>query len=102
MIEDIMFGTKNPMLGARVGLSLLREILPWVYDEGCVLLSKLQLARTPAARKRILVEFEELLMFSTHNPYVEKYLIESEDDYRLFRELPRLLMHAVGRAAGEA
>lgn len=102
MIEDIMLGTKNPLLGARVGLSLLREVLPWVYDEGCILLSKLQASKSPAARKHALDEFEELLMFSAHNPSIEKYLLESEEDYRLFRELPRLILHVVNRAASVA
>lgn len=101
MIEDIILGANSPILGARVGLSLLRDMLPWVYDEGCVLLSKIQSNKSPAARKLALAEFEELLMFSAHNPIIEKYLIESEEDYRLFRELPRLILHVVSRAASE-
>ncbi len=102
MVEDLMFGAKRPVLGVRVGLSLLRDVLPWVYDEGNALLSKLQAAKTPAARKRIIAEFEELLMISTRNPYIEKYMIDSEEDYRLFRELPRMIMSAVSLLAGEA
>ena len=102
MVEDLMFGNKNPIIGVRVGLSLLRETLPWIYDEGCALLSKLQAARTPASRRKLLSEFEELLMVSTHNPYIEKYMIENEEDYRFLRELPRMIMHALARVAGEA
>ncbi|MDE2457578.1 MAG: hypothetical protein KGL43_28635 [Burkholderiales bacterium] len=102
MVEEIMFGSKNPMLGVRVGLSLLRDVLPWVYDEGSALLLKLQGAKTPAAKKRILGEFEELLMISTRSSYIEKYLIDSEEDYRLLRELPRMIMHALSIVAGEA
>lgn len=102
MVEELMFGSKNPLLGARVGLSLLRDMLPWVYDEGCLLLNKLQGAKTITAKKKLLVEFEELLMISSHNPYIEKYMIESEEDYRLFRELPRMIMHALTRVAGDA
>jgi len=102
MVEEIMFGSKNPFLGIRVGLSLLRDTLPWVYDEGCALLAKLQTAKTPTARKKLLMEFEELLMVSTRHPYIEKYMVESEEDYRLFRELPRMIMHAVTRIVGEA
>lgn len=102
MIEELMFGSKNPFLGVRIGLSLLRDTLPWVYDEGCVLLIKLQTAKSPTTRKKLLREFEELLMISTRNPYIEKYLIESEDDYRLFRELPRMILHAVTQTVGDA
>lgn len=102
MVEEIMFGAKNPTLGVRIGLSLLREVLPWVYDEGGVLLSKLQLAKTPTAKKKILSEFDELLMISTRSSYIEKYLAEGEEDYRLLRELPRMIMHALTMIAGEA
>lgn len=102
MIEEIMFRSKNPLLGVRVGLSLLRDVLPWVYDEGCALLVKLQSAKTPTAKKRILSDFEELLMISTRSSYIEKYLIESEEDFRLLHELPRMIMHALSMVAGEA
>lgn len=102
MVEELMFGSKNPYLGVRVGLSILRDTLPWVYDEGSALLTKLQAAKTPAVRKKVLSEFEEILMVSARNPYIEKYLIESEEDYRLFRELPRMIMHALARVANEA
>lgn len=101
MIEELMFSTKNSFLGIRVGLSLLREVLPWVYDEGCALLGKLRAAKTPASRKKLLHEFEELLMMSSNNPYIEKYMIQSEEDYLLFRELPRMIMHGLSRIAGE-
>jgi len=102
MVEELMFGSKNPIMGIRIGLSLLRETLPWIYDEGCALLSKLQAAKTPTTRKKILSEFEELLMVSTHNPYIEKYIIESEEDYRLLRDVPRMIMHGLARVADEA
>lgn len=102
MVKELIFGNKNPVVGARVGLSLLRESLPWIYDEGCILLTKLQSAKSPAARKKLLDEFEELLMVSAHSGYVEKYMIENEDDYRLLRELPRMIMHVLARVAGKA
>lgn len=101
MIEELIFSAKNPVLGIRIGLSLLRDLLPWVYDEGSSLLVKMQAARTPATRNKIMVKFEELLMLSAHNSFIEKYMIENEEDYRLFRELPRIIMNAVARFAHE-
>jgi hypothetical protein len=101
MIEEIMFMSNNPILGVRVGLSLLREVLPWVYDEGIVLLAKLQSAKTPTSKKQILAEFEELLMISTRSSYIEKYLIESEEDFRLLHELRRMIMNVLAMVAGE-
>jgi hypothetical protein len=102
MIEEIMFRSKNPLLGVRVGLSLLRDVLPWVYDEGCALLTRLQSAKTPAVKKRILDEFEELLMINTRSSYIEKYLVESEEDFLLIHEVPRMIMHALSMISSEA
>ncbi|VWD31327.1 toll/interleukin-1 receptor domain-containing protein [Burkholderia contaminans] len=102
MLEEIMFNTKHPMLGARIGLSLLREFLPWVYDEGCVLLSKLQTAKTPIIRKKLLIEFEEILMISTRNPYIENILIDNEEDYRILREVPRMIMHLLSKTVNDS
>ncbi|HUA82097.1 MAG TPA: toll/interleukin-1 receptor domain-containing protein [Dyella sp.] len=99
MIEELMFGNKNPALGVRVGLSFLRDLLPWVYDEGCILLTKLQAAKTPASRKKVLNQFNELLLVSPR--FFEKSLIENEDEYRMIRELPRMIMHAAERIAAE-
>lgn len=101
MIEELIFSTKSPALGIRIGLGLLNDLLPWVYDEGCSLLVKMQAARTTATRNKIMAEFEELLMVGTHNSFIEKYVIENEEDYRFFRELPQMIMHAASRLAHE-
>ena len=102
MVEEIIFGAKNPSIGIRVGLSLLRESLPWVYDVGCELLAQFESAKSPEAKKKIYIEFEGLLMISTRDPYIEKYLIESEEEYLLLRELPRMIMNAFSLLSGEA
>lgn len=97
MIEELMFGSTDPFLGIRVALSLLREPLPWIYDEGSMLIPKFQNAKTQPARKRVLREFHDLLMMSSRNSYVEKYLIDNEDDYMLVREVPQMILHALER-----
>lgn len=99
MIEELMFSTKNPLLGIRVGLSMLRDPLPWVYDEGMALIAKMQALKSTSARMRALNEFEEVLMLSTLHPYIEKFLIDSEEDFLLMREVPQLLLHALSRWA---
>lgn len=102
MIEELLYGSKDPLLGIRVGLSLLRDRLPWVYDEGNAILSRLASSKTPAARKRCASEFEEFLMISTRNPYVEKYLVDNEEDYLLVNEVPRMILRAIERLVHEA
>jgi hypothetical protein len=97
MLEELMFGSKSPYLGIRVGLSLLREPLPWIYDEGSTLISTIQNSKTPATRKRAFSEFRELFMTSVRSPYVEKYMIDSEDDFLLIREVPNMILHGLER-----
>ncbi|WP_198147204.1 toll/interleukin-1 receptor domain-containing protein [Pseudoxanthomonas mexicana] len=101
MLEDMLFGSKNPVLGVRFGLSLLRDTAPWIYDEGNALLLKLQSAKTPAAKKLVVTEFEDLLIGGARSPYLEKFFLENEDDYRLFHEVPRMIMHALERIIHE-
>lgn len=66
--------------------------MPWIYDEGMTLLSKLEASKTPSTTKRIMHEFEELLMISTRNPFVEEFMIEDKEEYVLFMELPRIIL----------
>ncbi len=101
MFEEMIFGSKSPVLGIRIGLSLLRDLLPWVYDEGNALLLKMQGAKGTPARDRAFREFEELLMLSTHHPYIEKFIIENEEDYLILREVPKMLIHALSRLVSE-
>lgn len=97
MLEELMFGMNNPELGIRIGLSLLREHMPWIYDEGNAFLARMKTTKTPSLKKQIFNEFEELLMMSTRNPYIEKFMMDSEDDYRLYREVPKMILHALER-----
>jgi hypothetical protein len=102
MFEELIFGSKNPAIGIRAGLSVLREHLPWVYDEGNALLTRLQTVKTIAAKRQIFAEFEELLMSSTHSAFLERYLVDNEDDYRIYREVPRMILHALHRLIEES
>jgi hypothetical protein len=97
MIEELSLSSKDPVLGVRVALSLYRDLLPWVYDEGNAMLSKLAVAKAKAARERLFAEFEHFLSTSLRNPYVEKYLVDSEEDFFLVSEGPRLILRAMHR-----
>lgn len=92
MLEEMMHFSKNPKIGLKMALSLYREKMPWIYDEGIVLLGKLEASKTPSTTKRVLHEFEELLMLSTRNPFVEEFMIEDNDEFVLFMELPRIIL----------
>jgi len=90
-----MHMSKNPKIGIRVALSLYRDRMPWVYDEGIALLVKMDTAKTAAVYKKLFLEFEELLMISARNPFVEKFLLEEEEDYILISKLPRIILRGL-------
>lgn len=97
MIEEMMLFSKNQRLGIRMALSLYRDKLPWVYDEGIALLSKLDSSKPPPARQKIIDDFEELLMLGTRNPFAEQMLLDEKEDFILFSELPRIIVKSVER-----
>ena len=101
MLEEFLFTSKDPFLGVRIGLSFLRDAFPWLYDEGSALLTKFKAAKSPMSKKRILRDFDELFSLSFRNPYFER-LIESEEDFRLIHDIPRMIMHALERQISEA
>jgi hypothetical protein len=93
--------TKDRKLGIRIALSFYREKMPWVYEEGILLLNKIEGSKTPATLKRHLHEFEELLMVSTRNPIMEEFLMEDKEDFFLLMELPKVILHSLERIAFE-
>jgi hypothetical protein len=92
MFEEMIHFSKDPKIGIKMALSLYRERMPWIYDEGILLLSKLDASKTPSTTKRLLHDFEELLMRSTRNPFVEEFLIDDKEEFALFMELPRVIL----------
>jgi len=92
MLDELMHFSKNPKIGIKMALSLYREKMPWIYDEGTALLSKLEASKTSSTTQRLLHEFEDLLMLSTRNPFVEEFMIDDKDEFVLFMELPRIIL----------
>lgn len=92
MFEEMIHFSKDPKIGIKMALSLYREKMPWIYDEGISLLSKLETSKTPSTTKRLYHDFEELLMRSTRNPFVEEFLIDDKEEFVLFMELPRVIL----------
>jgi hypothetical protein len=101
MLEEMIHMTKDAKLGIRIALSFYKEKLPWVYDEGILLLNKIEGSKTPATIKRCLNEFEELLMVSVRNPMMEEFLMEDKEDYYLLMELPKVILRNLERVAFE-
>lgn len=94
MLEELIQFSKNPKIGLKMALSLYREKMPWIYDEGAVLVDKIFASKTPATTVRLVRELEKLLMTSTRNPFIEEYFIEDKDDHLIFMELPRIILRS--------
>lgn len=96
MVEEMMHVSPNPVLGLKIALSFYRDKLPWIYDDGIILLNKLSSSNNHLARKKLFHEFEELLMLGRH-PVFDEFLIGNEDDYIIFKELPRAIIMGIER-----
>lgn len=101
MLEEMIHMTKDGKLGIRIALSFYREKMPWVYDEGILLLNKIEGSKNPSIIKRHLHEFEELLMVSTRTPMMEEFLMEDKEDFYLLMELPKVILRSLERVAFE-
>lgn len=97
MMDELIHMAPNPKIGLKIALSLYRDKMPWVYDEGMELINKASPSKAMDQKKKLLMEFEDLLMISTHHPFVEELLVDGEEDYLLFKELPRVIMRGVER-----
>ncbi len=97
MIDELIHMSPNPKMGLKIALSLYRDKMPWIYDEGIALINKISTPKSQIQRKKLLVEFEELLMMSLRHPIVEELLMDSEEDYIFFKELPRIILMGVER-----
>jgi hypothetical protein len=91
MLEELMHMTKKPGIAVRIALSLFKDRMPWIYDEGVAIIQKLESAKTAESRARQFHELEELLMLSTRSPLIEEFFVDDKDDYVLYMELPRII-----------
>lgn len=97
MIDELMHYSPNPSIGLKIALSFYRDKMPWIYDEGIVLINKIMSSKAPVLHKKWLIDFEELLMISSRNPMLEELMIDGEEDYLFFKELPRIIIRGIER-----
>jgi hypothetical protein len=102
MIDEIIQASKNSKIGFIIALSFYREKMPWLYEEGILILNKIYGSKTPEITKRHIHEFEELLMVSIRNPMLKMFFMDDNDDLFLLTEiLPKLILNNLERALFE-
>ncbi len=99
MLQELLFLEKDPKLGIKIALSFYREKLPWIYDEGMLLLNKIDSAKSFNAVMGHIKEFEKLLMLNTKNRLFEELLLDDKEDYFIFKDLNHHIFHAINKFA---
>lgn len=97
MIEEIMHTSKDASLGFLIVLSLFKNDFPWLYELGVELPRNLKSSKSIKDREIMIHEFKRIVEMSTHNPYFEEIFLRNKEDYRLYREMPHLLINALRR-----
>lgn len=94
MIEEIMHMSKNSKAGILVGLSILRNFMPWLYDAGVETLRKIDSNCDYKEKSHSFSEFRELFKITTRHPIMREVMdIDSKDDFMMYEELPRIIIH---------
>ena len=96
MFDELVHMSPNPAIGIKIALSMYKDKMPWIYDEGIALINKMS-SKPHVANEKLFMEFEELLMMSVRNPFIEEMMMDGDDDFILFRELPRIILRNVER-----
>ncbi|GGI54079.1 toll/interleukin-1 receptor domain-containing protein [Oxalicibacterium solurbis] len=98
-LEEITALSKDPRLAIKIALSFYREKMPWIYDEGILLVNRLSRrmsSTTSPLSQKAFSDFEHLMRLSTKSRIVD-LLVEDEEDYFLMSELPHLIMKNLER-----
>ena len=90
MLDEMMHLSKNGKVGIIMGLGMLRDIIPWVYDIGMDTLRIVDSSATATAKHIAIREFDELLEMSTRHPIMRE-MLNSKEDFMLLEELPHML-----------
>lgn len=92
MIEELMHMGKDPKMGLIIGLSMLREKMPWIYDVGMDTIKVLESDLTEEERMNHYKWFKHLVEHSTGHPIMREFMGETKEEYILYREIPRMIL----------
>ena len=90
MIEEMMHSSKDGKVGILIGLGMLRDTMPWLYDVGVDALRTIDSKANTQEKLHAAHEFQDLLKMSTRHPIMHEFM-DSKEDFMLFEELPRML-----------
>jgi len=99
MMEKMMHMSKNSKVGILVGLSMLRDGMPWLYDMGIETLRVIDSNCSAKEKDQSFREFRELMkMTSMGSPMMHEFMdFNSIDDFMMYEEIPHMLMRKMER-----
>lgn len=92
-VEEIMGMSKNTKIGILVGLNMLRDGMPWLYDMGIETLRNIDSNYSVKEKEKSVREFRDLISMTSMNPMLFELVGSNfKGDFNMFEEIPRLLM----------
>ena len=98
MMEEIMHMSKNSKVGILVGLGMLRDAMPWLYDVGIETIRKIDSNCNIKEKEQSFFEFRELIKMTSMHPMMREFMdFDSEEDFMMYEEIPHMLMREMER-----
>lgn len=98
MMEEMMHMSKNSKVGILVGLSMLRDGMPWLYDIGIETLRVIDSNCSVKEKDQSFREFRELIKMTSMGPMMHEFMdFNSKDDFMMYEEFPHMIMHEMER-----
>lgn len=92
LIEEIFHISKDPKIGIVLGLGLLKDKFPWIYDIGMDTLNIMDSNINPDEKLIKFEQLERIIEFSLGHPIMREYFSDNKEDYILIREVPHVIL----------
>ncbi len=83
---------QDPKIGLLIGLSMLREKMPWIYDLGMDTIKVLESDLPEEEKISHYESFEHVVKYSIRHPIMREFMGETKEEYMLYREMPRIII----------
>lgn len=98
MMEEMMHMSKNSKVGILVGLGILRDAMPWLYDVGIETLRKIDSKCSIKEKEQSFFEFRELVKMTSRHPTMHEFMdFNSKDEFIMYEEFPHMIMREMER-----
>ncbi len=88
----------DPKIGLQIILAPIRNDFPWIYDGALDTIERLAKAKTAETVDNEILEFMRVVEFTFEHPMMRESMSDNEYNYRLSREIPRLIYDFLKRS----